>query len=233
MSKISNKKWRLGLIVLCLLFQSSLFAQGEATDFGMNLGVDFSKKFGKKFEIGIGEEFRTKNNVSEVDRFMTSATVSYSPIRKYLKLGAGYVFIANWQDVEEYYSLRHRFYGQASTKYDLDRFTFGLRSRYQHTWLDESEKRYKWNPRCYWRNKLNVSYKVPKIHLSPFISGELFYQTNHYKGNVIDAYRLEGGLKYDFDRRNSLELAVRYDEDINVKAPTSKISVGLFYSYSF
>ena len=233
MSRINNKKWGLGLIVLCLLFQSSLFAQNEVTDFGTNLGIDLSKKFGKKFEVGVGEEFRTKNNVSEVDRFMTGVDVSYAPIRRYLKLGVGYVFIANWQEVEEYYNLRHRFFGQASTKYDLSRFTFGLRSRYQYTWLDESQKRHKWNPRCYWRNKLNVSYKVPKIALSPFVSGEIFYQTNYYKGNVIDAYRLEAGLKYDFDKRNSLEFAFRYDEDINIKAPTSKISVGLFYSYSF
>jgi len=232
MSRINDKyKW-LGLIVLCLLFQSSLFAQNEP-DFGTNLGIDFSKKFGKKFEIGIGEEFRTMNNVSAVDRFMTTASASYSPIRRYLKLGAGYVFIANWQDVEEYYSLRHRYFGQASTKYDLDRFTFGLRSRYQITYLDESNKRYKWNPRNYWRNKLNVSYKVPKIALSPFVSGEIFYRTNYYKGNVIDAYRLEGGLKYDFDKRNTLELMCRYDEEINIKNPASRISVGLFYSYSF
>ncbi len=233
MNKINHKKWRLVLITLCLLFQSSLFAQGEYTDFGTNVGIDISKKLGKNFEIGFEEEFRTKNNVSEVDRFMTSATFSYSPIRKYLKLGVGYVLIADWREVEEYYNLRHRFLGQASTKFEFRRFTFGLRSRYQFMWIDESRDRYNWNPRAYWRNRLNVSYKVPKIALSPFISGELFYQTNHYMGNVIDAYRLEGGLKYDFDKRNSLELTCRYDEDINIAEPTSKISVGLFYSYEF
>ncbi len=232
MSRKNNKKWWLILTILSLLSQPALYAQNE-TDFGTNLGVDISKKFGKKFEIGLGEEFRTKNNVSEVDRFMTSVDASYTLIRKIMKIGVGYTLIADWQDVEEYYNLRHRFNGQVVVKYDLARFTFGLRSRYQITYLDESEKRYKWNPRSYWRNRLNVSYKVPKIALSPFVSCEIFYPTNYYKGNIIDAMRYEAGLKYEFDKKNSLELSCRYDEEINIKDPKSKVSIGLFYGYSF
>lgn len=227
-----NKK-KIVLPLILTLFCLSLIAQDEYTDFGTNIGVGVSKSIGKRFEIGLEEEFRTKNNVSDIDRFSTGVDASFSILRKYLKVGAGYIFMASWDEVDELFEWRHRYYGQLNGRYDVDRFSFKLRSRYQITYRDESVKRYKWNPRHYWRNRFNVSYKVPKIALTPFISFEVFCQTNHYKGNVIDNLRYETGVEYKFDKRNSLELTLRYDDEINVKEPQNKLSVGLFYTYSF
>ena len=58
----------------------------------------------------------------------------------------------------------------------------------------------------YWRNALTVSFKIPKVPLTPSLSAEMFYRVNDYKGNVIDKMRYEGALKYQFNKKNSLKV---------------------------
>jgi hypothetical protein len=228
-----GKKSKILLLFSTFLFFPVLNAQERYTDFGTNIGVEISKSLGRRFDISLEQEFRTKNNVSDIDRLLTGIGGSYSIIRKYLKVGASYDFIANWDEEKEYFNLRHRFKVQLNGRYDVDRFSFRLRSRYQFTYRDESVRRYNWNPRQYWRNRLSVSYKVPGIALTPSVSCEMFYQLNNYKGNVIDNLRFETGLEYGLNKNNSLELICRYDTEINIKEPENKITVGLLYVYSF
>jgi hypothetical protein len=227
------KRCKILLFISIILFITPVLQAQEYTDFGTAVGVEFSKSLNKRFDISIEQEFRTKNNVADIDRLLTGVGGSYDIIRKYLKVGVAYNFIASWDEENKYFNLRHRANVQLVGRHDVQRFSFRLRSRYQFVYRDESARRYNWNPRQYWRNRLSVSYKIPKIALVPSVSCEAFYQLNNYEWNVIDNLRFEAGLEYSLNKNNSLELTCRYDHEINIKEPENKVTLGLFYKYSF
>ena len=124
-----------------------------------------------------------------------------------------------------------RFQGYTNVKYDINRFSFAWRSRYQMTYRPEKKEEKQWVN--YWRNKFSFSAKIPKVPLYSSLAAELFYRTNNYKGNYITKLRYEGALKYEFDKKNSLKLYYQYDDPVNVKKLKNVSNLGLSYQFSF
>ena len=207
-------------------------ASADEQDFGLNVGVAVSKKFGKRFEIGLEEEMRTKENSRQLDRLATGLDASFQLVPKIVKVGVGYTFIADYDEIEGF-SWRHRLVGQVSAKHKIHRLEMSLRGRYQLTYKDESVKSFKWNPKSYLRGKFELSYKLPKIPLTPFASAEVFYELNNYKGNTIDNVRYEAGGEYKFNKKNSVSLSFRYDDEMNVAEPLDGFKLCAGYQYKF
>lgn len=214
-------------ISLCCSF--NVMAERDACDFSTSYDAGVSKKFFKRLELGLTESVSLNNNSSTIDKFSSKADVSFAVIRKMFKVGVSYYAIAKNRHDDFY--LNHRFQGYTNLKYDVNRFTFAWRSRYQMTYRPEKELEKQWIN--YWRNRLSVSAKMPKIALHPGVAAEMFLRTNNYKGNEISKMRYEFFLKYEFDKKNSLKLYYQYDDAMNVKNPKDVSNLGLAYQFSF
>ena len=150
---------------LALCSATSAIAQ---SDFGVWTEIGVEKSFNKKFSLEASVENRMANNATQPQRWNAAIGGSYKPL-KWLKLGAGYVFIynRNFQETEEkykendegeivlgkdgkpiiegynvdhgYWRPRHRAYFDVQGKVDVGRFSISLRERYLYNYYVEAE----------------------------------------------------------------------------------------------
>lgn len=150
---------------LALCSATSAIAQ---SDFGVWTEIGVEKSFNKKFSLEASVENRMANNATQPQRWNAAIGGSYKPL-KWLKLGAGYVFIynRNFQEAEEkykendegeivlgkngkpiiegynvdhgYWRPRHRAYFDIQGKVDVGRFSISLRERYLYNYYVETE----------------------------------------------------------------------------------------------
>lgn len=150
---------------LALCSATSAIAQ---SDFGVWTEISVEKSFNKKFSLEASVENRMANNATQPQRWNAAIGGSYKPL-KWLKLGAGYVFIynRNFQEAEEkykendegeivlgkdgkpiiegynvdhgYWRPRHRAYFDVQGKVDIGRFSISLRERYLYNYYVETE----------------------------------------------------------------------------------------------
>ena len=150
---------------LALCSATSAIAQ---SDFGVWTEIGVEKSFNKKFSLEASVEDRMANNATQPQRWNAAIGGSYKPL-KWLKLGAGYVFIynRNFQETEEkykendegeivlgkddkpiiegynvdhgYWRPRHRAYFDVQGKVDVGRFSISLRERYLYNYYVETE----------------------------------------------------------------------------------------------
>ena len=85
-------------LIISLLAVNQLSAQD---DLGSSLSVDITKKIIPRLNLSLEEDFRLRDNLSEVDRFSTTLELSYKPW-KFLKLGGAYNLINYNQKVGKY-----------------------------------------------------------------------------------------------------------------------------------
>lgn len=209
----------------------NLWAEGDRQDFTTSLDVTLSKRFFKRLDLGLTESISLRDNSTSFDKVSTKVDLSYNVVKGIFKVGADYSLAGKANKVHDIY-LNHRFSGYFRLKANVNRFTFGLKSKYQVTYRPEKEpaKAYK----NYWRNKLYFTAKLPKVSLYPLLSAECFLRTNDYKGNnTVDKMRYEAGLKYQFNKHNALQGKFRYDDGMNVADPQDVFGVILSYTYSF
>lgn len=150
---------------LALCSATSAIAQ---SDFGVWTEIGVEKSFNKKFSLEASVENRMANNATQPQRWNAAIGGSYKPL-KWLKLGAGYVFIynRNFQEAEPkykendegeivlgkdgkpiiegynvdhgYWRPRHRAYFDVQGKVDVGRFSISLRERYLYNYYVETE----------------------------------------------------------------------------------------------
>lgn len=167
---------------LALCSATSAIAQ---SDFGVWTEIGIEKSFNKKFSLEASVENRMANNATQPQRWNAAIGGSYKPL-KWLKLGAGYVFIynRNFQEVEEKYKEddegelvldkagnpivvgynvdhgfwrpRHRAYFDVQGKLDVGRFSFSLRERYLYNYYMQTE-----TMRDKYRNPVQGGYTGP------------------------------------------------------------------------
>lgn len=229
MDNFTLRNFRNNIIVLfvaSILSISNGWAGGDRQDFATSFDFTLSKRFFKRMDLGVTEAFSLRNNSSELDKVSTKVDLSYNIVKGILKAGVDYSIAGKAAKNQDLF-LNHRFSGYLRVKKDVSRFTFGLKSKYQITYRPEKEasKAYK----NFWRNKLYVSVKLPKVALHPLISAECFYRTNNFKGNSVEKMRYEAGLKYEFNKHNALQAKFRYDDGMNVVNPKDVYGVVVSY----
>ncbi|MBR3519180.1 MAG: DUF2490 domain-containing protein [Paludibacteraceae bacterium] len=230
MDKLSFASFRFHCLVLLVTSFGCLGvarAGGDRQDFTSSVDFSVSKRVCKRLNVGLAESVSLRSNSTKLDKFYTKAGLSYNVIKGVLRVGADYYLIGAANKKDDIY-LNHRCAGYLRVKKDVSRFSFGLKSKYQITYRPEKaqHKQYK----DLWRNKLYVSAKIPKTHFFPTVAAEAVYRTNYYKGNRLEKLRYEAGVKYKFNKSNSLQALFRYDDGMNVANPKDVFGVVLSYS---
>ena len=199
-------------------------------DLGSSLSADITKRIIPGLNLSLEEDFRLRDNLSEVDRFSTTLELSYKPW-KFLKLGGAYNLI-NYNHETKGWEVRHRYYFFATGSYRINRFTVSLRERFQSTYrvgVKETSKRA--NPKLYLRSRLEVEYDIRNCKFEPFASVELYNTLNDPQGNKMNKLKYTAGSKYKLNKRNSLQLYYRYVNFKDDDEGNGKHMIGLGYSY--
>ena len=201
-------------------------------DWGSSLNLGVSKKLTPKLNLSLEEEFRTRDNFGEAERFSTALDLSYK-FNDYLKLGWAYNLI-NYNHETKGWEVRHRYYFYGTGSLHFDRFTLSLRERFQSTYrvgVKETDTRS--NPKYYLRSRLELDYDIANSRWKPFVSVELYKPLNDKVDNKMDKIRYTVGTEYKINKHNALEAFYRYNNFIDDDENDGQHVIGLGYTYKF
>ena len=221
--------WKKG--VFCVLGILSCLSIAAQDDFGAILSADVTKKIAKGLNINFEEEYRSRSNFSETERFSHALDINYKPF-SFLKVGGAYNLI-NFNHAKRGWEVRHRYYFYTTGSLDVKRFSFSLRERFQSTTrVGVKQTATRANPKHYLRSRLKVEYDIRKSKFTPFASFELFNTLNHPQKNRMDQWRAIAGTAYKLNKKSSLDFFYRYtrgidEEEINIH------QIGVSYSFKF
>ena len=172
--------------------------------------ASFVKSFDYGLKLTLEEEIRS----IPAHRSHTTISLAYTPI-EYLSLSAGYVLKLygnqGWDDPNKF--LRHRVNVDATGQMTLGQWKLSLRERLMlDARADEIDLREKNRVDYTLRSRLQAVYAIPNQPLSIVAKMEVFNTLNaKYYGQYISELRPEIGLQWKVDKKNTLNLAYRYN----------------------
>lgn len=239
--------------ILFLLILMPLMASAQSDDFGIWTSVGAEKKVNKKFAVDVEAEYRTRDNSGTSDRWSFGVGARYK-LTSWLRASAGYTLLYDHNDKTTYkasgkvnkeavfWGTRHRFNVTLTALQKFGDLKLSLRERWQYTYrpektiqrydVDDEEwesKTYRGKGRNVLRSRLQADYNIPKSHLTPYVSAELFNAWS------VQKTRYTVGLEWDINKHNGLEAYYRYqnvrnDDDDN--EPNRHI-LGIGYTFKF
>lgn len=281
---------RLIIAASCIaLLPGSLSAQnndGEGIGFWTSIGAE--KKIAKGFNADFEVEYRMRDNFNHTDRWTLGAGLSYRLYRNEdktfsVKADMGYKYMNVWNaeerdnkdlyvhpdvdytfqeyNLDEAYNItKHRAYVSLSASYELGRFKFGLRERYQMTYNDKiqvMEHKYRYNEAIVegdtdgipgsitkeselewkdaktsnaFRSRLSIDYDIPNFKINPYCSVELFNNLN--KNFALNKTRYIIGGAYTYKKVHSFKLYYQYQDQKSGDDPNSSV-IGFNYKFEF
>lgn len=230
-----KKQLILNLLLLnTVLFSSLNYAQSGDKDWASwsTIGVEY--ELNNRWSFGLEEQFRLKENFSEVDNFFTQISAEYKVFKNF-KIGVGARYIrnndntGNIQGYENYF----RFQIDAMYKHEINNFKIGYRLRYQN----KNELGVSYDEGDYAnqniRFKTSLEYNFKKWKLDPKFSAEVFNKFQEGDDNGFNKYRLTLGTDYKIKNFGKLGVFYRFEKELNVDFPDTTNILGLKYTYSF
>lgn len=213
------------IILICILAGASTgIIQAQYQDlkgwYNLELGFDI----GKRFDVGLIQEFRFKSDLKKHDSHFTQLDLSFKHNNwiEY-KIGARYIFDKKSYDLVvndyDYYKNETRIHAAIILKQKYNNFTFALRTQAQ-LYTDNISNRSKVNDALI-RERLTIEYKIPKYKLTPYFSAELFLEdykdvTKKKKfGIESNNYRLITGVLWKYAKKQSIKLFYGYEKQLN------------------
>ncbi len=220
------------LIILLLSANAGLLL-AQDTDWRLWTDVGVEKKLSKKWTLGVGAEYRWKNDISATDQIRGSADVSYK-LNKYVKFGAGYELIADKKLKKDIFVYRNRFMVQATGSYKYARFTASWRPRLQTTILDDSETSKAGTDNYNWvlRNRFGLKYDIRHVPLTPYANFEIYNRlfsdlSSHYKN------RFGAGIEFTPSKHHSFDLGYKFDSEVFLSQRYKFNIINIGYTFSF
>lgn len=235
-----------------LLALSLVLMSVRADDFGMWTGIGFGQNLGvRDLSADVDFGFRSNNSLRSVDRWSAGFGLGYS-VCPYLKVAASYTYMYSYSGEEckeksetdfnithGYWRSKNRFSVGLKSGFDLGRFSFSLRERYQLTGYNSAgvmKTKYRNNP-VYVDGKL-VGYS-PKPGYPQTVPDRKSHKSKEYLRSKIEvAYNIrrcpvDPFVSVEFE--NNLRNAFKLDEVRYVAGAEWKISkqVQLTGSYHF
>lgn len=209
-------------IVSLLLFPYWIFAQEieiqdtTSEQFAkVHMIASFVKSFDHGLKLTLEEEMRLALQPEQpFKRLHTTISLAYTPI-KYVSFGAGYVLKLygdkGWNDPNKF--LRHRVNIDATGQVTLGQWKLSLRERLMLDARADEVNLLETNKVDYTlRSRLQAVYAIPNQPLNIVAKIELFNTLNAlYYGQYISELRPEIGLQWKVNKKNTLNLAYRYN----------------------
>lgn len=212
-----------------VFFVSSVSAQYD--DAGMWNTINVEKKLKNNFSVFITEEFRLKENFSQINLFYTNVGVGYRPYN-FLKVEFIYRSIEK-KLITDFYSIRHRLMLDITLKKKYGDFSLSYRHRLQAEVRNVNSSDNGSIPEWYSRNKVEVKYDLHKKY-TPYTSCELRYQIDDVRNIESDdtwhRARYVLGFEYEINKKNTFGVYYLIQHEWNVSIPENLYILGLEYS---
>lgn len=205
-------------------------AHAQTFETGGVVGVEYDYKILKGWHVMAEGELRFDGNFTRYDRAKLGVGTSYQFWQKRIKVGAAYNYL-NYYDFEDrYFESRHRVKGFLTIAPKFGDWKISYRAQVQSTFRDERRGDYKFNPKTYMRNRLQVSWAVPHQPVKLYVSEEFWWRLYKPGDNIIDRLRSTAGVVYDINKHHSLDFFLRFDHEIQVRNPERFLCVGISYA---
>lgn len=244
-----NKKYFLTAILAGMLTPALAFAQDETTGFGAKLSAGVDYKVFKGFHLHASEELWL-DGTSGFDRSYTIAGLSYK-FTDWLKAEAEYYAMAVSRTSsagEEYLTWKHRCAVSLTGTYKFGEWRFSLRERIQGTYTVRDINEFQ-NTKfaVASRTRLKVAYRFHRVPLVPYVLAEMRVALNEPKWSqdgtsltdytsatwqghndaYIDRWRVQAGLEWLLNARNSIEFYFIYDRTLDKEIDSNKEGTSL------
>ena len=245
------QKYRFLTAVLVASMSLPLSAQSD--DFGMWGEVNVEKKLSKKWSIGGGLEYRSRDNLKTTDRWSVGVDAGYK-ITDWLKASAGYSLLndhnykENSKDTKyaDYWGLRHRFNVSLTASKSFGNLNVSLRERWQYTYRPEKtvtryyvntttshdagdeadEHTYTGKGKNVWRNRLQLKYKLSPVW-RPYVNAET------YVANGFDKIRYAAGTEIRLNKQHSFDVKYLFQKEYGDDDEGNRHIIGIGYTFKF
>jgi hypothetical protein len=218
------------LIVLFIFFISSASAQ-YYDDAGMWNTINIEKRLKNNLSVFLTEEFRLRENFSQINLFYTEIGMEYRPY-SFLKVAFSYRSIEKHL-IDDSYSFRHRLMLDVTLRKKIKDWTLSYRHRLQAEERNIYSSEDGQNPEWYSRNKITVKYDLHK-KVTPYVSCELRYQISDPRNIESDQTwhraRYAAGLDYELNKKSTIGAYYLIQHEWNVSIPENLYIVGLEYT---
>lgn len=222
------------MYVVVFLNTLSGFSQKVVKDAGMWNTLSFKHKFNKKFALLITEEFRLKENYTQVNLTYTELGVEYT-YNKQIKTSLVYRAIQKFQ-YNNPLSFRNRLQWDIVLKKSFGKFGFNYRHRLQAEVKDYYTSKNGHFKEWFSRHKLGFKYEI-NDKWSVAVSGEYRIQINdprspEYNG-AFHRQRYQGGFTYKITNKQDFGIYYLYQNEFTIKDLTDIYILGIEYSFEF
>ncbi|MBK8808972.1 MAG: DUF2490 domain-containing protein [Bacteroidales bacterium] len=166
--------------------------------------VALKKDLTKKISLGLSEEMRFNNNISNLKAINTEIQLSVK-LSKIFKADMAYRYGLNQH--ENGFFAKHRFGISLEAEKEFGSFDLALRSRillYKDTYSNEQTDLY---PNYENRNRLKIGYNIRKFKTDPFFSIESFHAISNVSVLDIEGLRLSYGFVTKMKYKTKLNTA--------------------------
>lgn len=218
-----------------MLFNApGLRAQKVFKDAGMWNTLSFKHKLNKKIALLLTEEFRLKENYSQVNLTYTELGVEYT-LNKNIKTSLVYRAIQKFQ-YDNPLSYRNRLQWDIGLKKNFGKFGINYRHRLQtevKDYFTSENGRYK---EWFSRHKIGVKYNITE-RLAASFSGEYRLQISDPRSPEYDKgfhrQRYQGGFSYEINKKQDFGIYYLYQNEFTMQNLTDIYILGIEYSFEF
>ena len=216
------------ILIICIVC-FPVFMKGQTHETGAIFGVEYEKKVVKGLHFGLDGQLRFNQNFTNFDRLRLGAGLDYTFCKKRLKVGAAGFYLLG--DKGTYYENRGRVQATLSYTERIQQFKIGLRARAQSTFYDERRGEHKFNPKTYFRGRLQFEYEFFGKPIKIFASTEFFLRLYKKDNCFIDNFRTIAGIDYRLTQGSSLTFSFRSENEIQVKNPENIYYFCIAYNF--
>ncbi len=205
--------------------------KAQISDFQTWSTISLVKEFDFDLKLSLSEEFRLYENSTKIDEYFTELGIEYK-LNKYFAFGGGYRYITNYTKKGNI-KTENRFDAKVVFDFSIDRFSFDYRLKYQtdneNSTNDNVTKPFEHTL----RNQLKISYNIKGIKLEPYILSDLYYSINLDDISEFSKLKNSLGLEYELSKKNSFDLFLMTERELNITDFERNLILGLGYKYKF
>jgi hypothetical protein len=177
------------ILFMCFfLTATSVFAKADGEDVKVFSTYALTYDVNPDWQLGLEEELRWGDDVSNFYYTHTEATLAYKGIAKWLQLGVGYRQI--FAEGSRNFKYENMPLAYATVKGDWKGWTISDRNRMEYR--DKEDDNDGWR----YRNKVTIAtpWKFTKYEIRPYVAEEIFFDCDEYD---ITKNRVFGGLMFN------------------------------------